>query len=394
MAFCFPILLAKKVIRGGLTFHICMITREFPPESGGIGYYVYNLSRKLLESGHRITILTRGREAKTIREMVAGIDVFKVSFFPFYPLHMSIHGVFINMIFKKLESEFDLVHFHSPIVPQIKTSLPILTTVHTSMKIDSKYHEVFDFQSFAERLQSRVIYPPLESNLFNISNSITAVSSSVVEELATYGIDPMKVTVVGNGVNENLFIPDNSDKIAEKYILYTGVLRARKGLFDLLDCAELVCKVCKDVKFIVCGAGPFFNKLREKVERKKMKKQFVLSGYVERDKLVQLYQKATVHVVPSHYEGMPTVLLEAMSCGLPVVATAVGGNSQAISNGINGFLIPPKSPKAMANVILKLLADDALRKRIGEAARRTIETRYTWDKITANILRCYKNLLQ
>ena len=89
---------------------------------------------------------------------------------------------------------------------------------------------------------------------------------------------------------------------------------------------------------------------------------------------------------------MPTVLLEAMSCGLPVVATDIGGNNEVISSGVNGFLVPPKSPKDMAEGLLKLLNDAPLREKVGVAARNTILTNYTWDKVTDKIMECYKDI--
>ncbi len=371
-----------------------MITREFPPESGGIGYYVYNLSKKLIERGHKVTVITRGTSKKTFKEVVEGIDVFKVTFFPLYPMHLSIHGLFMNSLFKSLEPFFDLVHVHSPLPPLIKTHLPIMTTVHTSMRTDSKYHEVFDFYSLLEKLQSMYIYPPIESKLFSISNSITTVSYSVVDELKDYGLDPEKITVLGNGVNEKIFAPISKAKDGQKYVLYTGILRARKGLFDLVECAKLVSEVNSDVRFIVCGKGPFLRKLEKEVREQKMQRQITLLGFVKREELIRLYQNATLHVVPSHYEGLPTVLLEAMSCGLPVVATNVCGNKEVISNGANGFLVPPKSPKAMAKVILWLLENDHIRERVGKAARKTVEERYTWDRITDNVLFSYSKTMR
>ncbi len=371
-----------------------MITREFPPESGGIGYFVYNLSKKLLERGHRVTVLTRGTSNSSFKTVVEGIDVFNVSFFPLYPFHLSIHGLFMNRLFKNLEPFFDLVHIHSPLPPLIKTNLPVITTVHTSMRTDSRYHEVFDFYSLLERLQSSYIYPSIESKLFDISNSITAVSYSVVDELKEYGLESEKIAVIGNGVNEKIFTPTSKAINGEKYVLYTGILRARKGLFDLVECAKLVSKVKSDVHFVVCGKGPFLRKLEKEVREQKMQRHIALLGFVKRDELIKLYQNATLHVVPSHYEGLPTVLLEAMSCGLPVVATDVCGNKEVITNGVNGFLVPPKSPSTMAEVILTLLENDNIRERVGKAARKTIEEKYTWDKITDNVLASYSQVLR
>jgi glycosyltransferase involved in cell wall biosynthesis len=370
-----------------------MLTRELPPKSGGIGYYVYNLSRKLVQRGHEVTVIARGSTHRYTYKMVDGIKVFNASFFPVYPFHVWIHHAFVRALFKSLEPKLDLVHLHSPIVPPVETSLPIITTAHTLMKVDSGYHEIYDFPSFAERLQSRIFYPPTETRLFRISGLVTAVSKSVADELRQYGLDPNKVPVVGNGVDENTFSPPQNRANTEKYVLYTGVLRARKGLFDLLECARYVCQADQNVRFIVVGRGPLFGRLSEAVRKKGMDKKVILLGFVKRERLVDLYKTATVHVIPSHYEGLPTVLLEAMSCGLPVVATNVSGNREVITNGVNGFLVPPKTPKRMAEIILELLDNTALRESIGKAARKTIEDYYTWDKITDNIIDCYENLL-
>jgi glycosyltransferase involved in cell wall biosynthesis len=176
-------------------------------------------------------------------------------------------------------------------------------------------------------------------------------------------------------------------------VLYTGILRARKGLFDLVKCAKLVSEVKPEVRFVICGKGPFLRRLEKEVREQRMQKQIELLGFVKREELIKLYQNATLHVVPSHYEGLPTVLLEAMSCGLPVVATDVCGNKEVISSGVNGFLVPPKSPKVMADVILWLLENDPVRERVGKAARKTIEERYTWDRITDNVLAAYSQTL-
>jgi glycosyltransferase involved in cell wall biosynthesis len=370
-----------------------MVTREFPPESGGIGYYVYNLSKKLLERGNEVTVLTRGSANRTTKDVVDGIDVFKVSFFPVYPFHVWVHGAFLNIVLKSLEPTLTLVHLHTPLPPPIKTSLPIITTVHTCMKFDARYHEILDPYSLAEKVQSMVASPPIESKILSISKSITAVSFSIVKELKRYGLDSDKITVVGNGVDEKIFSPLRNRKCTERYVLYTGVLRARKGLFDLIECARHVCKARPDTKFLISGSGPFFFRLEEKVRRMGLQKHVVFLGHVTRKRLVQTYQNATVHVVPSHYEGLPTVLLEAMSCGIPVIATDVGGNNEVISSGVNGFLVPPKSPEELAKVVLALLDDTILRDRIGRAARRTIEEHYTWDRIADKILKCYENIL-
>jgi len=276
----------------------------------------------------------------------------------------------------------------------VKTCLPVLTTVHTPMRVDGRHNEIIDFESLFNKLQSTVVYPYFEHKLFNNSKQITAVSRMVAIELEEYGLYANRIPVIGNGVDEKTFIPSHNKNRIERYVLYTGVLRARKGLFDLVKCAQIICNERKDVKFVICGRGPFLNKLHKYVHEMGLQKTVIFLGYVPRATLIETYQNATVQVIPSHYEGLPTVLLEAMSCGLPVVATDIGGNNEVISSGVNGLLIPPKSPVELAQAILLLLDNPELRERLGDAARKTIEYRYTWVKIAERILSCYQNLLQ
>jgi glycosyltransferase involved in cell wall biosynthesis len=374
--------------------HVCMITREFPPASGGIGYYVYNLSKGLIKKGHKVTVITRGSTRRFEKEVIDKIDVFKATFFPLYPFQMPLHGLFVNSLIKSLEPDLSLIHIHSPVTPSIKTALPIVTTVHTAMRIDSRYHEVVDPYSLAEKVQSMYFSPLVESQLLRLSDIITAVSPTVASELNGYGVDSSKVKVMWNGVDEKIFFPIKNKEKLEKYVLYTGVLRARKGLFDLIKCAILVKKTIPDIKFVICGTGPLLQQLTEQVRNAGLEKQVIFLGRVDRKKFIQICQNATIQVIPSIYEGLPTVLLEAMACGLPVVATNIGGIRDIISSNINGLLIPPRSPEKMAKMVELLWTDESLRKKLGDNARETILEKYTWEKITNDFLNLYESLIQ
>ncbi len=377
--------------------HVCIITSaSFPPEEG-IGNYVYGLSTQMIEKGHRVTIITRGTWNNTQRETVNGIEVIKARYMPCYPFHVHTHGIFVNRLFKSLEESFDIVHVHTPLSPIIETSLPIITTVHTPMKTDFRSVKIVSIRALAGKVLATTVSYPLEQKLFKKSKMIVAVASSVAQELKEYGINPHDVTVVGNGVNEEIFTPKQNisqDGTSERYILYTGRLGLRKGLFDLIECGRIICKKYQDISFLIPGKGEFSDKLQKRVKDIGLQDRFKFLGFVDKDKLIRLYQDATIFVLPSHYEGLPTVLLEAMACGCPVVATKVSGNTDVISSDENGLLVPPKSPKDMANAISLLLDNDDMRRRIGSSARRTIEERYTWNKISDKMLKCYGSLVE
>lgn len=365
---------------------ICMvISTPFPPEEG-IGYHVYNLSKKLIQRGHEVTVITRGG-AKTERMNLDGIEVLKAPFFPLYPFHVSIHGFFLNRLFKKIEKNFDLVHIHTPLSPIVKTTLPIVSTIHGSMIENARALEVVDLKSLGSKIMTRIVSYPLVSKLIDKSDVVTTVSKSVSEELKKfYGIN--KVIVVGNGVDQVLFSPPKQKK-DENYVLYVGRISYGKGLFDLFEAAKQVCRKY-NTKFILAGKGELERRLREKVNKEGLQDKFLFLGHVNRKELVRLYQNATIFVLPSHYEGLPTVLLEAMACGLPVVATDVSGNKEVVEDGKNGLLVPPKSPHMMAEAISTLIEDEELRMKLGKNARKTIEEKFTWDVVTDNVFTAYK----
>ena len=372
---------------------ICHITSaSFPPEEG-IGNYVYGLSTQLIKKGHTVTIITRSSRGKKHNEQIDNIQIIRVPYLPIYPLYMKIHSIFVNNLFKSLESKFDIVHIHSPLSPVVQTTLPIIATIHTPMKTDTKasYNENKNLRTTIWKLSGRFISIPLEVKLIKRANVITVVANSVAQELQEYPTENKKIIVMGNGIDNTLFKPIEK-KSEKKYILFTGRLSYRKGLFDLIESGKYICEKYPDVSFIITGSGILSDTLRERINELGIADQFKFLGFVTREELITLYQNATLYVLPSHYEGLPTVLLEAMSCGLPVIATAVSGNLDVITHGKNGILVPPKSPEKIAEAISTLLDDEQLRKNLGENARKTIEEKYTWDIISNNFLTHYNSL--
>jgi glycosyltransferase involved in cell wall biosynthesis len=378
--------------------HICMIAREFPPRAAGIGYHVFYLSKKLLQRGHEVDVITRRYPEESTTELMDGIRVFRLPYkWSIHSLNFFLHGVSVNALLKSLEPKLTLVHLHSPLPPLINTTLPVILTVHSPIKraFQKTYRDTRNMYSFAEQLQSMIVYSHVESKIFKISKKIVSVSSNVRDELGTYGLNPQTITVVGNAVDERLFVPKKLKNNTFPYVLFVGILRSGKGVFDLVACANLVCNKRPDVRFVICGRGALLKSLEAQVLKMGLREHVVFLGYeTNREHLVKLYQNATLLVQPSYHEGLSTVVLEAMSCGLPVVANDIAGNRSVISSGINGILVPPKSPAAMARSILELLDDVRFRERLGRAARNTIENCFTWDRIADNMIECYEELLQ
>lgn len=364
------------------------------PPSEGIGSYVWNLAKHLNEMGHNATIITRGSHRSTSRRILDGISIWSATFLPIYPFHVHWHSIFVNKLVRQLEPTIDLFHLHTPLIPLPKTDRPKLVTVHTPMKSDIGSIKENDFFSQLIRWQGPVSYQ-LEQTLFEQSDKLTSVSRSVAHELHEYGVDPNDVSVLGNGVDTRIFKPSTAARHTDRPYLFTAArLAPRKGLRDLIACAEIVNKRFPDHQFLIAGSGPREAELRAEIAQRNLQDTVILLGYTsDKARLVQLYQDADAYVHPAHYEGLPTVLLEAMACGTPVVTTAVSGALDVIEDGINGLFAPARDPEKLADAVMRILADRTIANQLGQAALDTIHERYAWNVVSRNYVEQYEKLL-
>lgn len=370
--------------------NICMVCMDFPPEARGIGNYVYNLSKNLIKNGHDVTVLTRGSWKKTTYEKVEGIEVYRVRFVPFYPFHLQLHGFFLNKLIKKIENDIDIFHIHNPLIPVIKTSLPIILTEHGTVKSGISNRIGWDPYTLGLKLFSN-IYIKNEHRLLKTSDLISAVSFSCSSELNRfYGLKD--VNVMFNGVDVDFFIPKktkNQENIP--LVLYVGNLDSLKGLNDLIESANFISKH-SNAKFLIAGKGPLEKSLKNKIKYLNLENKFIFTGYLNKKDLLDTYQRSTVFVLPSYHEGFPTSILEAMSCELPVVATDVPGSADIVKDGITGFLVPPHRPQLLAKRIQQLLEETELNSKMGKEAREIVVNEYNWDKITSEYERIYNSI--
>ncbi len=375
--------------------HICIISDVFPPEGGGIGYYAYNLSKRLISRGYKITIFTRSNWKKSYYEKIEGINVYRVQMLPVYPFHLRLHSLFLQKIFKEIEQDIDIVHYNSPFISFIKSRKPSIVTEHGTAKGAIMNSEITDIPTLIMRQFAWEIVD-IDRKILQMSDSITAVSKACVDELySLYNINPSRIVVVGNGVDSNFFVPVKK-KSDISYILYVGRLNARKGLIDLINSAEYIYNHNNKfmTEFVIIGEGPILNRLKSLIRHKGLDKYFTFTGFVDRQKLLDYYQNAAIHVLPSYQEGLPTVVLEAMACGIPSVATNIPGTSELVVNNKTGILVEPKNPVMLASAILKILTDNELRNYLGSNAREYAKKYYDWNIITDRIENVYQELLK
>ncbi len=211
-------------------------------------------------------------------------------------------------------------------------------------------------------------------------------------------IDPAKIELIYNGVNLEQFPIPPKEKIPlplapeDRPIVVVANLWPVKGHEILLEAAVRVVASDPNAKFILVGTGAGRRAILEARARALSIDRHVLF-LGPREDVPQILSQMEISVLPSLAEGFSNAILESMAASLPMVATDVGGNREAIVEGVTGFLVPPRDPVALADRILRLLGDRNLAQRMGRAGRERIETTFSLQRMVAETERFYERLL-
>jgi glycosyltransferase involved in cell wall biosynthesis len=373
--------------------HIAMITSAaFPPEEG-IGYFVLTLAKQLKRQGHEVQVITRGNASACHCDVLDGIKIWRQTFLPIYPVHVHLHNLFVNNLIKKIEPDVDIFHLHTPLVKFPSTTKPIVVTVHTPMKTDIRASSKKNLSGWLDRLQAPFSFS-LETELFSQADQLISVSNNVAEELGEYGIKTNNIQVLGVGVDTEKFFPrETPSHLSQPYILNVGRLVYRKGVQDLIQSAAIVVKQYPNIHYLIVGDGPYRESLSKLIDKLGLSKHIKLLGHIgDREKLRTLYQDAIAYIHPAHYEGLPAVLLEAMACGCPVIATKIGGAADVIRHRENGLLVSPRDPEQVAELTISLIQDSSLRQNLGMKGHEMIINQYSWAAVSKKYADCYETL--
>ena len=220
---------------------------------------------------------------------------------------------------------------------------------------------------------------------------LVTVCQALKSKLLQLGVPSDRISVLRNGVDLDFFRPPENRsrlrktfRVSGKVLLSVGDLKPLKGH----DLAIRALKELTDVRLFIAGDGPQRLQLIELVNALQLDKRVTFLGIVSPDELKQYYGLADVLVLPSSREGMSNVLLEALACGTPVVATAVGGTPEVITAPEAGILIDERTSRSLANGIRRLLSDYPDR----AATRRLAET-YSWSEPSRKLFRLFSDLL-
>ena len=214
-----------------------------------------------------------------------------------------------------------------------------------------------------------------ESLLHNFSSHIICNSKAIEQKLLQqHKVDINKISVVVNGVDSNYFLPDPGQRAHPPLLLFAGRLVPQKDPLTLLKAFYTIVQTVPEAKLVLAGNGSLRSQLEQFIEAHSLEKSVsLLPGTAE---IRTLMQQASLFLLPSLYEGSPNILIEAMACELPVVATRASGVPELIEHGVNGHLVAIGDHVAMANAVLELLQNQRLRGKMGRAARKKVENEH------------------
>ncbi|GII21862.1 glycosyl transferase [Planosporangium mesophilum] len=376
-------------------------------DSGGQNTHVAELAVALAHRGHEVRVYTR-RDDPDLPDVVPFADGVQVEHVPAGPPEfvpkddlLPFMGEFGRwMAGRWASSEFapDVVHAHfwmsglAALTATSSSRIPVVVTYHALGSIKRRYQGSKDTSPYT-RLG-------LERELGHLADRVIAQCAEEVEELGKMGIPRGSIHVVPSGVNTDRFAP--SGPRAERSpggrprILSVGRMVERKGFGDLIQALYLV----PEAELVLLGGPPpdeldrepMVGQLRRLADKRGVADRVRIVGCVPKEDMPAWYRSADVVACAPWYEPFGLTPLEAMACGVPVVAYAVGGLAESVIDGVTGVLVPGRDIRRLAAALRSVLSDDVRRMSYASAAVDRVRSRYTWERTAADVERVYASV--
>jgi|SoiMethySBSTD1v2_1073268.scaffolds.fasta_scaffold36957_4 glycosyltransferase involved in cell wall biosynthesis len=232
------------------------------------------------------------------------------------------------------------------------------------------------------------------------ADCILVNATAIRERLVEQGYDESRIVVIRNGIRPaHHNRSQDSAEARERWgvprrarlVVVLSRLNPMKGIEYFLDAAGILAARYPDTHFVVAGDGEIRASLQERARNLGIADRVTFTGF--RTDIPDLLAEASVSVLPSLSEGLSNTVLESMGAGIPVVATRVGGNPEVVEDGVSGFLVPPRDAGALAQAAGRLLADEPLARRIGQAGMERVARRFSVENSVRQTERIYRQLL-
>ena len=336
---------------------------QFPPHVGGVGVHIHTLSKKLVELGHEVYVITYPH--KDIKD-IDGIHVIGTK-------GINIPGI-RGLTFKKsakkelkklLEKEdIDIIHGHY-LFPAGAAAVDVGKQYNIKTYVTAHGSDMFEVYKKQPFMRLTI------KNVLKGADSVLAVSNALRHEIIATGVKGIadKTKLSWNSVDVDKFSNSSNDSFKKEnnlldkpIVLFVGNLIKRKNVDSLLEAKKVA---NSDYYLVVVGNGPLFKKLKEKTEEENIR-DVIFTG--ARDDVENIIPSADVLILPSFSESFGLVLIEALACGKPVIGSDVGGITEIINDNV-GMLVNPKKVSSIAKAIDKMINDEDYRHILSMNAR-------------------------
>ena len=371
-------------------------------DAGGQNVHVAALAAGLARRGHDVTVHTR-RDDDALPERVVTQDGYNVVHVPAGPprvlpkddllRHMPGFAAALRRTWAQRPPDLVHAHFWMSGLASVAAAggVPVVQTFHALGSVKKRHQGAAD-TSPPQRIE-------LERSLCRTVAHVVATCSDEVFELRRLGLPSDRVSVVPCGVDTSVFTPRGpvAPRSGRPRLLVLGRIVERKGHDDAVRALTAV----PDAELVVVGgpptealdADPQVRRLRALASSIGVADRLVFTGSIARADVPAWVRSADVVLAVPWYEPFGITPLEAMACGRPVVATAVGGLVDTVADGVTGDLVPPRDPAALGEKVAALLADDDRRAAYGAAGVRRARNRYRWSRVVADTDAVYRQVL-
>jgi len=373
-----------------------------PVYGGGIQKYIWNLAKNLNDLGHEVHIFTNQQSAQLRSEVLSGVHIHRIA----RVIRTQIFSTFmfgLKTYIRILKVQKQWGHFHilnaqsrvSGLI--IRSFLPHIPFIFTAHNWDVAL-------TYPQTLIPFIPYFFLfwvEKRICLKSDSIIALTDYFRRILANrYKVPISKINIVPNMVDIHEKNEDRHDLhpflrriTAEPYLIFIGRLEKEKGLGYLVDAFKSLLEQEKQLHLLIIGGGSLENQLKLQLRELKLQNNVYILGNIHETRLEYVMERARALILPSEFEIMPTVILEAWAAGCPVIVNTFYGVQSLIRHNSTGLLFQKKESGQLLSFVHEVLENDILRNKLIETAKAEVKANFAAPQVGKKILKIYYNLL-
>lgn len=382
-----------------------MATTAFPRWEGDAqGSFIWEAARAIARQGVDVRVVAMHTPGAATRETLDGIEVFRPRYLR--PERWEIlrrEGGGLPIIWRKypwaraLFLPFGLVH--TAAIARYAQDCDLIHAQWTLSAAAARLGHPVHRRPIVATLQGSDVFQaarsPLGARFTRLAvggcQGLTVLSTALAQATQAAGIPAGKIRIIPNGVDTALWTPPPDGERANE-LLFAGSFIERKGVRHLLEAAPALLNRLPGYRLILIGDGPQEAQLRGMAAASGIADRIEFRGFVPQDQVRAAMQRARVFILPSLEEGLGVVLLEALACGTPIVASRVDGIVDVVTEEV-GVLTPPANPDQIGAAVVQVLASPQQWARYSAAARQRAVGHYDWDHIAGRFLSLYRSLV-